>query len=874
MVKTVILFICLITSISVYSQERVEVKGFVKDAGEVPLAAKVNFNSAVDTLVVSATEAGNFSLNVKAVNAFTLTISHLGYKTKTLHFSFPANQKDILLDPLILEQDSIMLDEVKIKRTNSVVIKEDTVQYNAEHFPVREGAFVKELIRLLPGLVVDKDGNISMQGKRIAKLRVNGKDFFGGEVIKTTGILPADMIRNIQVINDYGEQANLTGIKAGEPLKIINLTLKDDRNKGVFGQAEAGGGTNRQYTANANGNLFKKEKQLSGFLNFNNTNGRSDGKSTVNSTGINYRDAWTKKFSGYGNYNYSGQNNKQNGFTSQQSVFVDLISYDERENRSESDNTSHQFNYTFEYKPNTGTFFRMSPRFLSNYSHSDNTSAFTIRRAGSDLNSLNAGINGNSNTNRFPAFGSDFIYNQNFKKSRRNLSITGNINSSSNKQNQLVKNIDSLLKGTFVTVNEISQEITLRNLLTNSYFNIAYVEPLSKASVIQVFYYYNNSLGRNNRQAFDRSEGPIRTVPIDSLSNDIRSTFITNRVGANYQLNKKKFSSTISLFAQPVYLKNTSDKSTGSASYKGFNLLPALRLYYSLEQGRTMNFDYMSTVLQPELSQLQAVTDYSNPQYLIAGNPDLKPEIDHVINLGYNSFNLKTESTLFINASVSLSKDKILSNVIADTASKSIRQITTFLNADGYKAVSSNYSYSHPLIKRKLTVSLNGGINYSNNLTYINNLKTSGDAWSVTQGLNLRLNSKNMEGEVFGNYGYNSIEYESRNLFSTRTQAYSFGFSARNTFFKKWALNYDFTKTINTGYKNNISVNPAILNINLERTFLSRDRCAFRLQAFDVFNQNAGIFRSISGNTISDTRSSRISRYFLISLTFQFQKFN
>src|SRR5205085_3632264 len=118
-----------------------------------------------------------------------------------------------------------------------VLVKEDTVQFDAKAYKVREGAPVEDVIKKLPGVTVDKDGNIETQGKKVARVRVNGKDFFGGDVQTATQNLPADVIENIQIIDDYGDQANLTGVKNGEPEKIININTQKNKNKGNFGNA-------------------------------------------------------------------------------------------------------------------------------------------------------------------------------------------------------------------------------------------------------------------------------------------------------------------------------------------------------------------------------------------------------------------------------------------------------------------------------------------------------------------------------------------------------------------------------------------------------------------------------------------------------------
>jgi hypothetical protein len=198
---------------------------------------------------------------------------------------------------------------------------------------VREGSPVEDLLKKLPGVSVDKDGNVTAHGKQVTKVRVNGKDYFNGDVQTATQNLPADIVENIQVIDDYGDQANLTGIKTGDPDKILNITIQKGKRTGKFGQGTVGVGNDDRYLARISANAFKEDEQVSliGTVNNNNTNsfnlgaggggggrgGRggggaagggvstANGITTNRSLGFNYRNEWGKKITVYGSYSYA-----------------------------------------------------------------------------------------------------------------------------------------------------------------------------------------------------------------------------------------------------------------------------------------------------------------------------------------------------------------------------------------------------------------------------------------------------------------------------------------------------------------------------------------------------------------------------------------
>jgi hypothetical protein len=274
-----------------------------------------------------------------------------------------------------MAQDAKLLSEVTVQ-VAAIVVKEDTIEYNASSFKVKEGAVVEDLLKKLPGIQVDKDGNVTAQGKAVTRVKVNGKDFFGGDVKTATKELPANIVDKIQIIDDYGDQATVSGIKDGDPDKVMNIQIKKDKNKGFFGRATAGYGTQDRYQASFNGNYFNNNRQISVIGNSNNTNtslfnfggggnrgatsmmrqgmgvisdmggmggmnnmtrgggdpslfsgGNNSGISSTNSVGFNYRDQWSKRISVYGSYSYNHKKKtvsvKRSGFLMSGNCFID-----------------------------------------------------------------------------------------------------------------------------------------------------------------------------------------------------------------------------------------------------------------------------------------------------------------------------------------------------------------------------------------------------------------------------------------------------------------------------------------------------------------------------------------------------------------------
>jgi len=258
------------------AQKIKSVTGTVTDTTGAPLhGATINLKSASENLTTVSNATGAFEFSKVNESEFAITATSIGYKDFSETYSVDAKEGKIFtIKPIRLHVKLDELNEVVIEK-NPVTIKEDTIQYDAQAYKVREGAPVEDVIKKLPGITVDKDGNVTAQGQTIKRVRVNGKDYFGGDVQTATQNLPADIIENIQVIDDYGEKANLTGIKEGEPEKVLNINIQKGKSKGSFGKATVAAGTQERYGSRIAVNNFKDDRQIAFLGSINNTNGNT-----------------------------------------------------------------------------------------------------------------------------------------------------------------------------------------------------------------------------------------------------------------------------------------------------------------------------------------------------------------------------------------------------------------------------------------------------------------------------------------------------------------------------------------------------------------------------------------------------------------------
>ena len=261
------------------AQRNGTVKGIAYDTiSKQPVAAAtVSVLDRKDSSLVSFTMTGNdgrFEVKGLSDGDYRLLITHVNYHNSNKYFTIKESNRNMDLGNLAISDKAKVLEEVVLAaEAPPVTLINDTIQYNAGSFKVQPNASVEDLLKKLPGVKVEKDGTIKAQGEKVQRVLVDGKEFFGNDPKIATKNLPADAVDKVQVYDKQSDQAQLTGFEDGNYEKTINLKLKKDKKKGVFGKAMAGGGTKERYEGKFNVNSFKGARQMSAIGMANNDNG-------------------------------------------------------------------------------------------------------------------------------------------------------------------------------------------------------------------------------------------------------------------------------------------------------------------------------------------------------------------------------------------------------------------------------------------------------------------------------------------------------------------------------------------------------------------------------------------------------------------------
>ena len=890
-----------------HAQKTLSVKGIVKNEdgkGLNKASVSLYYTGLKDTLKTITNDKGNYTFNNVLTRKAIVTISFIGYKKFVDTYDFTNATGEEINNDVIMTPGDNLLETVTIESAK-IQIKEDTVSYKIDSTMYRKNDNVEEVLRKLPGVEVDKDGKVTAQGKEVTKVKVNGKEFFGGDVKTATRQLNADMVDKIQIVDDYGDQSAFTGVKDGDPTKTLNIQLKKDKNKGYFGNVTAGAGTEKRYLTSLNLNRFNNSQQISITGNLNNTNanlfdfsripggmgaiagsmvrsfgggagspfggfGNNDGIGVTKTAGFNYRDDLSPKLTLYGSYSFSEKNNTVVNDINQQNIQKDSVQTNQQKTNDYSLTDNHRFSFNVEYKIDSFNYLKFTPgityRKQSNFYRSD----FTFFNSKGGLN--NQGTNTDDNFSTTPNFTGTLLFNHRFHKKGRTLSLNLNTGTSFTDANDDIYNTTLFYQnGLPVSNSIINQNITQNNDNYNYGISASFNEQLSKKRALEFNYAYNKRFIGNDKETFDIST--LGKKMIDSLTNIFENIYVTNRFGINFRTTQKKYNYSIGLAVQPATIESNSF-SGAKLKFKQniINYFPVIRMAYNFSKSKSFNVNYNGSTNQPTYQQLQPIYDFSNRQNITLGNPDLRPEFTNTFSMRFNNFDFISGNVFFSNISASFVKDKIVNNVLQKGFGL---QETRYLNSNGYYNVNAFYTYSKPIKNRKYVFNYGGVINYNNNISFLNFEKNTGRNWVLSQRFSMDYKLKKWFETSGGiNFTLNDNKASLTPTANSSIKVISLTQSSRMFFKNDFNFSYDLEKTVNSGYTDNVVANPLIVNATLEKMILKKKNASIKFQVFDLLNENTNVNRTVTAFNITDSRVNRLQRYFMLSVVFRFSKFD
>lgn len=899
----------LLSAVSVYAQN-VTVKGRVlgsDDGKPIPSAYVIinpdQPNSPARTSVTNAN--GEFSVTTSEKN-ITVRISFIGYQDFTRTVTPQNNVAD--LGTIRLAIDAIVTEVAQVTaRAPIASMRGDTLQYNANAFKTNPDASSEDLLKKLPGVTTDDDGNVEVHGQTIGKIYIDGKEFFADDPNIALKTLPADVVENLQIFDDQSDEARFSGFDDGERIKAINIVTKEGVSTSTFGKVFGGYGTDDRYAAGVAANIFNLDQRLTIIGQRNNVNNQGftldDIASSMNSrrpmgggidasqfttsvrggiqtttmAGLNYQGEFKNKLKIGGSYFFNNVNADQHRIIAQNFFSMPRDYYDTTAIRGY--NYQHRVNVRMEWNPNETNRIFITPRltYSTNHGYSHNAS----------LTFLN-GVQNNSARNDYSTrmgtydAGVNLWWMHRFTKPGRTLSLGGSVGGSNGwgyrTQDSDYGSIDS--DGDW-----ISELLKQYGKLGAPGFDVSgritFAEAISKSSRLQWSYNISHSQTDSRKLTYNwdylLDEYDFLT-PDEITSNVFQRDQTRHRASMGYNLVKEKVVLNTSVNYQYTHLNDDQTfPNIYDSKYNFSAVLPRLRIEYKPQRTKTLMLEYNRNTSTPSVNQLQDVIDLTNPLQVYYGNPGLKQSYSDVINIRYNTVNTEKSTNFNIFGGATFTQKYIANHrrfltedeIIHGAEVVSGAQVRTPVNLNGYirTHLFTGYGFSIPAIRSNMNIHLRHF--YSKLPAMENNELYRSRTNDIGMGISLTSNiSENVDFTVSYRPSLN-ISQGSTGTFERYIRSDLSGFL--NIFlWKGLFINADATWRNRTGTQESFSQHYAIVNAAIGYKFLKFRQAEIRISGNDLLNQNRSYWTSTYDTYIQSTTSSVLKRYYMASFTYKF----
>ena len=639
--------------------------------------ASVMVNDSTGKMVAGrqTLENGHFMIPGVPAGNYTLKVSFMGFKTQTFALNLKGKGGNKKVNDILMKEDATLMQEAVVTgKLPEMTIVDDTVMYNASAFSLPPGAMVEELIKKLPGIVIDENGKITHNGKEVRQILVDGKEFFGRDQQMVLKNIPAEIVDKVKAYDKQSDLARITGIDDGEEQTVLDLEIKKDKRRGWFGRGTAGYGTENRYNAHADVYRFL-DKQKAGVVgNANNTQGSGMQANQDVAASLNLE--WDKLELNGG---LTGRFNQASGssWSNSQNFENRNAAYSNRQSSNGSHSKSFNTNWRIEWKPDTMTNILIRPQFSvsGNDSHSNSESATfnddpyslstnplgefssgTLPATSPMRNiAVNHNLNANRNDNHDISGSLSVQLNRRLRKPGRNITFNfnGGLNQSdgnSSSYSQIDYYQILALTGGDSVYHKIQYDDS-RNKGRNFSARFSYTEPIATGQFLQFSYNYSfrfNDRDRTVASIFDpfvernalginNYDGHLDLASPDTAQcNYTENRYQNHDLRLQYRLVNSKVRLNIGFNLQPQV--NTVDYTKGWKHYDVSrtvsNWSPTLNFRYRFTRQHQVEARYGGQSGQPSITDLIPDTlSNANPLNIRLGNPELKPSFTHSANV-------------------------------------------------------------------------------------------------------------------------------------------------------------------------------------------------------------------------------------------------
>ena len=900
------LLMILFSPMAFAQQSGVNVTGSVVEQGsDTPIEqATVRLLNVKDSAMVRGVVSarnGSFTLKNVKKGSYLLHITFIGYDPLYQPLQITGKKNPVNVGKLELSDGAIELGEaVVIGKAPEVTVRNDTVEYNADSYKVTEGSVLEDLLKKMPGVEVDSEGKITVNGKEVKKVMVDGKEFFSDDPKVASKNLPAKMIDKLQVLDKKSDMAQMTGFDDGEEETVINLTVKPGMKQGWFGNAYGGYGSKDRYEGNAMVNRFVNNDQITFMGGANNTNnmgfsdlastmfsgmgggggrrggfGAGSGITSSGNAGLNFsKEFKPDKLTLGGNTRYSHSDNDARSKSDRQNILPgDSSSYDNSEAMSRTKSDNFGVDFRLEWKPDTMTQLIFRPSFSFSHSMNDNFSDATT------LDNERDTVNTNKSSNYSESNGYNLNASIDFS---RKLNNKGRVFSATLSGGNSDSYSDGMNRSDIVYFNQTdalkNSIIDQRSRYDNKGFNyrayVSWVEPIGHNNFIQATYSISQRKQEALKNVYNQDADGIYNVLDSAYSQSYRNNFISQRASLSFKSQRAKFNYTIGLNLDPSYSSSENfvgDTTLSKITRKVVNLSPMAQFNYMFDKRTNLRIMYNGRTSQPSMTQLQPVADISDPTNITIGNPDLNPRYTNNVFIRFQQFTPEKQRAFMIMANGSY--------IINDIVSYTSYNQETGVKTTTYKNVNGNYSgnvrmmLNTPLKNKKFSINSMTMASFANSNGYINEEKNTNRNLILSERGGIDFRSSYLDLGVNGNIRYNAT---SNSLQKENNQnTFNYGAGGYTTIYLplNFKIESDVNWSTNSGYGDGFKQDEVLWNASASKSFLKNNQGTLRFKIYDILQQRSNISRSITASYIQDSEYNTLGSYFMVHFIYRFSIF-
>ena len=900
------LLMILFSPMAFAQQSGVNVTGSVVEQGsDTPIEqATVRLLNVKDSAMVRGVVSarnGSFTLKNVKKGSYLLHITFIGYDPLYQPLQITGKKNPVNVGKLELSDGAIELGEaVVIGKAPEITVRNDTVEYNADSYKVTEGSVLEDLLKKMPGVEVDSEGKITVNGKEVKKVMVDGKEFFSDDPKVASKNLPAKMIDKLQVLDKKSDMAQMTGFDDGEEETVINLTVKPGMKQGWFGNAYGGYGSKDRYEGNAMVNRFVNNDQITFMGGANNTNnmgfsdlastmfsgmgggggrrggfGAGSGITSSGNAGLNFsKEFKPDKLTLGGNTRYSHSDNDARSKSDRQNILPgDSSSYDNSEAMSRTKSDNFGVDFRLEWKPDTMTQLIFRPSFSLSHSMNDNFSDATT------LDNERDTVNTNKSSNYSESNGYNLNASIDFS---RKLNNKGRVFSATLSGDNSDSYSDGMNRSDIVYFNQTdalkNSIIDQRSRYDNKGFNyrayVSWVEPIGHNNFIQATYSISQRKQEALKNVYNQDADGIYNVLDSAYSQSYRNNFISQRASLSFKSQRAKFNYTIGLNLDPSYSSSENfvgDTTLSKITRKVVNLSPMAQFNYMFDKRTNLRIMYNGRTSQPSMTQLQPVADISDPTNITIGNPDLNPRYTNNVFIRFQQFTPEKQRAFMIMANGSY--------IINDIVSYTSYNQETGVKTTTYKNVNGNYSgnvrmmLNTPLKNKKFSINSMTMASFANSNGYINEEKNTNRNLILSERGGIDFRSSYLDLGVNGNIRYNAT---SNSLQKENNQnTFNYGAGGYTTIYLplNFKIESDVNWSTNSGYGDGFKQNEVLWNASASKSFLKNNQGTLRFKIYDILQQRSNISRSVTASYIQDSEYNTLGSYFMVHFIYRFSIF-